>query len=141
MLSRRSVTAPVRAPTRCGTDDILGRMPSITVDETDLVVTLEPSEKRWGLLANLRVPLSSVSAVEVVVDGRRAVRGIRAPGLGGTQRLIGTWRASGDKQYVCVRRSQPAVKVTVERQKFRTILIGSDDAEGVADEIRAAADL
>jgi hypothetical protein len=116
-------------------------MSSIALDETDLVVTLEPNERRWGLLRNLRVPVSSISAVEVVVDGRRAVRGMRAPGLGGTQRLIGTWRASGNKQYVCVRRNQPAVKITVERQRFRTILIGTDEAERVAGEIRAAAAL
>jgi hypothetical protein len=116
-------------------------MPSIAIDENDLVVTVEPNEKRWGLLRDLRVPVNSVSAVDVVVDGRRAVRGIRAPGLGGTQRLIGTWRASGNKQYVCVRRGQQAVKITVERQRFRTILIGFDEAESIADRIRVAADL
>jgi hypothetical protein len=116
-------------------------MPSIAIDENDLVVTLEPNEKRWGLLRDLRVPVTSISAVEVVADGRRAVRGVRAPGLGGTQRLIGTWRASGNKQYVCVRRGQPAIKVTVERQRVRTILIGLDEAESTADGIRTAADL
>lgn len=112
---------------------------SIAIDQTDLVVNLQPNEKRWGFLADLRVPISSISAVEVVVDGRKAVRGIRAPGLGGWQRLIGTWRASGNKQYVCVRRNQPAIKVTVEGHKFRTLLLGSDDAERVAAEIRTAA--
>jgi hypothetical protein len=116
-------------------------MPSITIDESDLVVALEPNERRWGLLADLRVPVSSISAVEVAADGRSAVRGIRAPGLGGTQRRIGTWRAPGNKQFVCVRRDQPAVMVTVERQKFRTILVGSDEAERVASEIRTAAGL
>lgn len=115
-------------------------MPSVAIDENDLVVTLEPNEKRWGLLRDLRVPVDSIAAVDVVVDGRRAVRGVRAPGLGGMQRLIGTWRASGNKQYVCVRRGQPAIKVTVERQRFRTILIGLDDAESTADRIRTAAD-
>ena len=92
-----------------------------------------------GLLADLRVPTRSIAAVEVVPDGRRATRGMRAPGLGGTQRLIGTWRAKGDRQYVCVRRGQPAVQITLEGQRYRTILIGSDDAERVAADVRAAA--
>jgi hypothetical protein len=55
--------------------------------------------------------------------------------------LIGTWRARDDKQYVCVRRGQPAVKVTLDGQRYRTVLIGLDDAEGVAAAVRAAAGL
>ena len=120
---------------------MLDAMATIAVDERELVVTLERNEKRWGFLSDLRIPIGSVSAVEVVVDSRKAARGIRAPGLGGSHRLIGTWRARGNRQYVCVRREQPAVKVTVERQRYRTILVGSDDAEGVAREISAAAGL
>lgn len=114
-------------------------MAAITTDGGELVTTLERNEKLWGLLADLRVPVTSISTVEVVADGRKAARGIRAPGLGGSQRLIGTWRAKGDKQFVCVRRHQPAVKVTVDDQRFRTILIGSDRAEQLADEIRVSA--
>jgi hypothetical protein len=113
-------------------------MADISVDGDELVVTLETNEKRWGLLSDLRVPLRSISSVDAVADGRRAVRGMRAPGLGGTQRLIGTWRAKGDKQFVCVRRGQPAIKVVVDGQRYRTILVGADDAERLAGEIRAA---
>ena len=113
----------------------------MAIDGTDLVVTLARNERRWGLLSNLRAPVGSIAAVETVPDGRRAARGWRAPGLGGPQRLIGTWRAKDDKQYVCVRRGQPAVKVTLDGQRYRTVLIGLDDAEGVAAAIRAAAGL
>jgi hypothetical protein len=116
-------------------------MSAIAIDGTELVVTLDRNEKWLGLLSNLRVPVESISAVEVVPDGRRAVRGSRAPGLGGPQRLIGTWRAKNDKQYVCVRRDQPAVKVILDRQKYRTLLIGLDDADRVAAEIRSTAGL
>lgn len=113
-------------------------MASVSVDGGELVVTLERNERFWGLLGDLRVPLTSVTAVEVVPDGRRAVHGIRAPGLGGTQRLIGTWRAKDDKQYVCVRRGQPAVKVTLDSERFQTVVIGIDDATEVAATIDAA---
>ncbi|CAN5175261.1 hypothetical protein BH24ACT1_BH24ACT1_02530 [soil metagenome] len=116
-------------------------MPSTTIDGTELVVALERNERWWGLLSDLRAPVSSISAVEVVPDGRRAVQGMRAPGLSGPQRLIGTWRAKNDKQYVCVRRGQPAVKVTLDEQKYRTVLIGIDDADCVAADIRSAAGL
>lgn len=66
---------------------------------------------------------------------------MRAPGLGGRQRLVGTWRAKDDKQYVCVGRGQPAVKVTLDRQRYRTILIGLDDADRTAATVRSAARL
>ena len=112
-------------------------MAAITIDGTDLLVTLERNEKFWGLLGDLRVPLESISEVEVVPNGRRAVQGLRAPGLGGPQRLIGTWRATKNKQYVCVRRGQPAVKITLRGQRYDTVLIGLDNADRVADEIRA----
>lgn len=110
----------------------------MAIDGTELVVTLERNERWWGLLLDLRVPITSITAIEVVPDGRRATRGMRAPGLGGPQRLIGTWRATNDKQYVCVRRGQRAVKVILDGQKYRTILIGLDDADRVATDIRSA---
>jgi hypothetical protein len=112
---------------------------SVTIEGRELVVTLARNEKWWGLLSDLRVPISAISAVEAVPDGRRAVHGMRAPGLGGPQRLIGTWRATNDRQYVCVRRDQPAVKVTLDGQRYRTVLVGLDDADRVAVDIRAAA--
>lgn len=111
----------------------------MTIEGHQLVVTLERNEKWLGLLSDLRVPLESISDVEVVPDGRRASRGLRAPGLGGPQRLIGTWRAKNNRQYVCVRRGQPAVKVTLDEQRYRTVLIGSEDADVVAAQIRSAA--
>lgn len=116
-------------------------MATAAVVGSQLVVTLQRNEKFWGLLSDLRVPTSSITAVEIVPDGRRAARGIRAPGLGGRQRLIGTWRAKGNKQYVCVRRGQPAVRVTLDGQRYQTVLIGSDDADRVAATILSAAQL
>jgi len=116
-------------------------MPALAVDGTELVVTLERNEKWWGFLSDLRVPVAAITAIDVVPDGRRATHGIRAPGLGGPQRLIGTWRARNDKQYVCVRRGQPAIKVTLSGQKYRTLLIGLDNPERTAAAIRSAARL
>ena len=116
-------------------------MASLARQGDEFAVTLERGERWWGLLRDLRVPLRAVVAVEVVRDGWAAVHGLRAPGLGGWKRRIGTWRAKGDKQYVSVRRDQPAVKLTLRGQRYRTVLIGLDDAEQVAAEIRSAAHL
>jgi len=120
-------------------------MPAVSIEGTDigaeLIVSLTRNERWLGLLRDLRVPVSSISAVTVVPDGRRAAHGLRAPGLGGPRRLIGTWRAKHDKQYVCVRRGQPAVKVSLDHERYRTVLVGLDDAERVAAEIRSAAGL
>jgi len=113
----------------------------MTVEGDELAVTLDRGERWWGLLRNLRVPLSAIVAVEVVRDGRAAVRGVRAPGLGGWMRRIGTWRATDDKQYVSVSRDRPAVKAILRGQRYQTVLIGLDDAERVAAEIRTAARL
>lgn len=116
-------------------------MAAMAIEGDELVVTLAFDEHLWGLLRDLRVPAASVTAVEVVPDGRRAARGLRAPGLGGPQRLIGTWRARGDKQYVCVRRGRPAVKLTLAGERFDTVLVGLDEADRLAAEVRTAAGL
>ena len=116
-------------------------MASIEIDHDELRVTLAADERRWGLLSDVRVPLSAVANAEVVPDGRRAVHGIRAPGLGGQKRLIGTWRAKDDKQYECVRGDQPAVKVALDGQRYDTLLVGLDNADDVAEELRTAAGL
>ena len=111
---------------------------STAIEGDELIVALDRSERRWGLLRDLRVPLRTIVGVEVVRDGRAAVRGLRAPGLGGPRRRIGTWRAKNDKQYVSVRRDQPAVKLTLDGQRYHTVLIGLDDADQVAADIRTA---
>jgi hypothetical protein len=111
-------------------------MASFEIDGEELVVRLARSEKALGLLRDLRVPLAAVTNVEVVADGRAAVRGWRT-GLGGPQRLIGTWRTKGNTQYVCVRRGQPTVKTTLIGQRYQTVLIGSDDADRMVAAIDA----
>jgi len=116
-------------------------MSAMTIDGRDLVVALDRNERWFGLLRELRVPVEAIAAVDIVPDGRRAVRGIRALGLAGPRRLIGTWRAKNDKQYVCVRRDQPAVRVILDGQDYRTVLINLDDADRVAAQIRSTAGL
>lgn len=114
-------------------------MATMELEGQEVVIELARNERWLGLLPNLRIPLSSIESVDTVPDGRRAVHGVRAPGLGGPYRLIGTWRARGDKQYVCVRRGQPAVRIVVAGQRYRTVLFGSDDATSLTLSVGRAA--
>ncbi len=111
-------------------------MATIESTPTTLTVRLSRAEKFFGLLRDLEVPRSAITAVEVVPAGLAAVRGLRAPGLGlPGVRAIGTWRRRGEKTYVSVRRDQPAVRVSLTGQRFDTVLIGADDAAALAAEL------
>jgi hypothetical protein len=73
----------------------------------------------------------------VVPNGLAAPTGIRAPGLGLPGRLkLGTWRARGATSLVAVRRGQPAVRVGLVGQRYDYLVLGVDDAERLAGELR-----
>ena len=98
-----------------------------------LSLRLTRAEKIGGLLRDLDVPISSVRDVEVVPEPLSVLRGLRAPGLALPGiRKIGTWRRSGERTLVSVRRDQPAVQVRLEGQRFSALLVGSDRADEVA---------
>ncbi len=108
-------------------------MATIETTPSTLRIRLSLTEKLFGLLRDLEVPRSSITAVEAVPAGLGAVRGLRAPGLGlPGVRAVGTWRGLGEKAYVSVRRDQPAVRVRLSGQRFDTLLIGTDDAAATA---------
>jgi hypothetical protein len=112
-------------------------MAAIESTPTTLRVRLSRAEKVFGLLRDLEVPRSAVTTVEAVPSGLEAVRGLRAPGLGlPGLRAIGTWRRRGEKAYVSVRRGQPAVRLTLSGQRYDTVLVGADDAAGIATRLR-----
>jgi hypothetical protein len=68
-------------------------MSSIHVSDDTLTVRMAPLTKLAGLLRDQRIPLTAVTAVEVVQDGLAAARGLRAPGLAlPGRRKVGTWR-------------------------------------------------
>jgi hypothetical protein len=74
----------------------------------------------------------------VAPDALAATRGMRAPGLAWPRsRKIGTWRRHGERMYVSVRRDQPAVLIRLTGHHYASLLIGVDDAAGVAAELSA----
>lgn len=111
-------------------------MATIELTPTTLTVRFTAAEHVAGLIRDVTVPRSAVTAVTVEDDGVRAVRGLRAPGLAlPGRRKVGTWRGLGDhprRTAVSVTRGEPAVRIAVAGQRWDELLIGTSDAAGVA---------
>jgi hypothetical protein len=117
---------------------IVMRMATVQLHPPVLSLRLTRGEKIAGLLRDVDVPLAAVRGVEVVPDGVAATRGLRAPGLGLPRlRKIGTWRSRDGRALVSVRRGQPAVRIRLEGQRWDELLVGTDDASGLATALAA----
>ena len=113
-------------------------MARLEVTPTTVSVRFGRGEKVAGLLRDLEVPRSAVQAAEVVADPLRQVRGLRFPGADVPGFVkIGTWRRAGERTLVSVRRGQPAVRVRLTGQRFQELLVGADDAERIAADLRS----
>lgn len=112
-------------------------MATVTTDSTTMYVRFSRGEKIAGLLRDIAVPLHGIQAVAVEHDGLKAAKGVRAPGLAiPGLRKIGTWRGRGIRTAVCVRRDQPALRLTLNGHKYSELLIGVADADQVASQLR-----
>jgi hypothetical protein len=106
----------------------------VAMQRVGLTVQVRPTrfERVAGLLPPLDVPLTAVEGIEVEPHALAAVRGFRLgfslPGV----RKIGRFARRGELDYVSVRRGQPAVRVHLTGQHFRTLLVGTDDADRLA---------
>ncbi|MFI6432117.1 hypothetical protein [Rhodococcus oryzae] len=111
-------------------------MGTLTVNDRTLRLTLSVLEKLGALHGDVEIPLSSIRAVEVCPDGPSAPRGMRAPGLGVPGgRKLGTWRSRGRREFVDVRRGQPAVRIELAGQPFAALMVGVDDPQSVARQL------
>lgn len=109
--------------------------PVVTAGE--LQVRLSPAEKIAALRGDLHIPLSAITSVQVVPDALGAVHGMRAPGLSwpGVHK-VGTWRTGHGSEFVSARRGQAAVRVTLSGHRLSSLLLGTDDPEALAEQIR-----
>jgi hypothetical protein len=111
-------------------------MATVTLHDGTLAVRFTPVEKIAGLVRDFAVAATAVTEVRVEEDALAAARGIRAPGLGiPGRRKVGTWRGRSGASLVSVRRGQPALSVTLDGQRYRTVLVGADDAQRLADQL------
>ena len=106
----------------------------VAMQRVGYTVEVRPTrfERIAGLLPPLDVPLTAVEGVEVVRDPLKAVHGFRLglslPGV----RKAGRFARRGELDYVSVRRGQPAVRLHLTGQHFRTLLLGADDPAHLA---------
>jgi hypothetical protein len=114
-------------------------MSSVSLNPSQLTVELTAAEKVAGLHGDITVPLSAITGVEVVPDALAAAHGLRAPGLSMPgARKIGTWRTGDGAEFVIAGRGQGGVRLSLTGQKLASLLLGDDDAEALAERIRAA---
>jgi hypothetical protein len=108
------------------------------MNPAELTVELSPAEKVAGLRSDVTIPLSAITAVDVVPDALAAVHGLRAPGLAlPGVRKIGTWRTKQGAEFVVAGRGQAGVRLTLTGHQLASVLIGADDADALAERIRA----
>lgn len=113
-------------------------MTTLHVEGNDLALRFTTFEKIAGLVRDTRVPLGSVRSVELVEDGLAAAKGLRAPGLGlPGYRKLGTWRTFGAKSLVSVRRALPTIRITLDGERYSTLLVSMPDAAAVAERLTA----
>lgn len=113
-------------------------MATVHTSPSELSVRFPPVEKVAGLVRDVQVPRSAITAAELVPDPLAALHGLRAPGLSlPGVRKIGTWRGKGSKVLVSIRHDQPAVRIRLTGQRYDSLLIGADDAAALVDSLTA----
>ncbi|MGC9668300.1 hypothetical protein ACNTMW_17305 [Planosporangium sp. 12N6] len=107
-------------------------MTDIVLTEDSLLVRLTTAEKVASVHGDVSVPLSAVRGVEIVDDALGAAHGLRVGlGLPGVRKL-GTWLSRSGKEFVDVRKDQPAVRVLLTGEKLDSLLLGTDDPQSLA---------
>ena len=117
-------------------------MADLRVEDGELVLHLHGMEKAEGFHGDIRVPLSTVSAVRVVEDPWAELRGIRAPGTGLPDVIaVGTRRGAFGKDFAAVHGKGPAVVVELHGAEYARLVVTADDAGAVASSVRRATGL
>jgi hypothetical protein len=112
----------------------------LEVEGDELVLHLRAIEKAEGAHGDIRVPLSTVTAVRSVDDPWPELRGIRAPGTGLPNVIaVGTRRGDFGKDFAAVHGKGPAVVVELAGAAYGRLVVTADDAAARATSIARAA--
>jgi hypothetical protein len=112
-------------------------MAELIVDGDELVVRLRAVEKLEGVHGEVRVPINSVTSVEVLDDAAGAVHGFRVgTGIPGSV-AIGTFTSRDSHIFAVVHHDTPrGVRVDLQGAQFDELIVGCDDPDGVASTLR-----
>ena len=113
-------------------------MAELIVDGDELVVRLSTVEKLESVHSEVKVPLSSVSSVEVLDDAVHEVHGFRVgTGVPGYV-AVGTFTSRDDKIFAVVHHDTPrGVRVRLEGAQYDELIIGCENPEQVAASLDA----
>jgi hypothetical protein len=112
-------------------------MAELIVDGDELVVRLRAVEKVEAVHGEVRLPLRSIKAVEVLDDAIGAVHGFRVgTGIPGSV-AVGTYSSRDAHIFAVVHHDTPrGVRVNLDGAQFDQLIVGCDDPEAVAAAIR-----
>jgi hypothetical protein len=114
-------------------------MARLQIDGDELVLRFSRLEKLGAFRGDVRVALDDVREVSVTDNPFSEVRGVRAPGAGWPRRLaLGTFRQLRGHEIYALYGRRPAVIVALRGTRPRRLIVTADDAEAVAERIRAA---
>ena len=107
-------------------------MAEVTVEGDELVVRLSTVEKLEAVHGEVKVPLSSVTSVEVLDDAVHAVHGFRVgTGVPGSV-AVGTFTSRNDKIFAVVHHDTPrGVRIRLEGAQYDELIVGCDAPEAV----------
>lgn len=113
-------------------------MAAVAVTDGHLVVTPTPTERIFGFLGVLSVPVGSVASVAVERDLIAAVPGVRLVGAHWPGRCkLGRWRHRGERWYVVAPRRGPGVVVTLTGSRWARVCVSTPDGETLAHQLDA----
>ncbi len=115
-------------------------MADIEVDGDVVVVALSAAERVEALHGDLRIPVASLDAVELVEDVVAGFHGLKAPGtaLPGVV-VVGTFYRDGRRTFIVGHRSERrGLRLALHGERYDEVVVGLTDPDGVARRIAAA---
>ena len=108
-------------------------MAELSRDGDELVLTLSALEQAESIHGDIRVPASSVRAVEILEDVIHAVHGLRLPGTAWPGKVaVGTFYTQGTKTFAVVHHDTPrGLRVRLDGTLFDEFVIGCEDPEAL----------
>lgn len=103
-------------------------MARVTVQDNDLVVTIEGLDKLWALKSSLTIPLRNVRGATVDPGIVKESKGIRAPGthLPGVI-TAGTFHQEGERIFWDVRDAAKAVVIELADERYARLVVEVED--------------
>ena len=113
-------------------------MAELTINSTDVIVHLSALEALGAWRREIRVPIDCLRMVHVEESPLSGVTLLRLPGVAWPGAFaLGSRRHGGQREFVAVRASQPAVVLDAQGTVWDRVVVSHPDAVDVAAELAA----